>query len=130
MIKKKKLCVGCDKEQYIWKNDKGNRYCQICWNKIKYKDMKPKPRVKINPKSKKQIELDKIYFKLRIIYLDNHPNCEIALPNCTNQATEIHHTNGRQENYLIISTWKSSCRKCHTHIHEHPEEARELNLLI
>lgn len=129
MIKKKKLCAGCDKEQYIWKNDQGNKYCQICWNKIKYKDMKPKPRAKINPKSKKQIELDKIYLKLRIIYLEKHPNCEAALPECTGQATEVHHKSLRGENYLKIDTWLASCRTCHTWIHNSPEKARELGLL-
>jgi len=129
MIKKKKLCVGCDEEQYIWKNDKGNKYCQICWNKIKYKDMKPKIRTKINPKSKKQIQLDNIYLKLRKIFLTKHPNCQASLSNCTRQAIDVHHKSLRGENYLKVDTWLSTCRNCHTWIHENPKEARELNLL-
>ena len=33
MKAKKKTCSGCSEERFIWKNDKGNRYCQYCWTK-------------------------------------------------------------------------------------------------
>ena len=50
MKAKKKLCVGCKSEQYIWKNHSGNRYCKPCWHRIKDKvnSIKTKPVLKKN----------------------------------------------------------------------------------
>lgn len=129
---KKKICNSCETEQYIWKNHQGNKYCQYCWNKIKYDNDPPKPKIytAIKPKSKKQIALDNAYSKLRKKYLEEHPMCEIAISSdCTTQASEIHHTEYRGKNYLVISSWRSTCRACHNWVHSNPKEARELNLL-
>ncbi len=45
-------------------------------------------------------------------------------------ATDIHHMAGRYGgNYLNRDTWLPLCRSCHHWIHEHPKQARALNLL-
>ena len=50
---KKKLCNNCNTLQFIWKNDKGSKYCKYCWYKAKDSKTKPLARKPINPKSKK-----------------------------------------------------------------------------
>ena len=75
MKAKKKLCVGCKSEQYIWKNHSGNRYCKPCWHRIKDKvnSIKTKPVLKKNTKpikkvsSKMSVQLT-IYTKLRRVF--------------------------------------------------------------
>lgn len=130
MKPKLKTCSGCEQERVIWKNHEGEKYCKSCWAGIKYQGVKPKPRSKIKPKSKKQEKLDVVYSQLRRVFLEKNPNCQASLPGCTRKATEVHHKDGRQKNYLVIETWCASCRNCHVYIHNNPEEARELGLLI
>ena len=130
----KKICYGCDEEKAIWKNFEGNKYCQYCWNSIKYKKDPPKPKVQkpIAPKSKKQRILDSAYTKLRRIYLTNNPTCQACLPGCSGEATDIHHTYAganRSEYFLSVSTWLGVCRGCHDWIHANPKEARSMGLL-
>ena len=45
---KKKICSGCEEEKMIWKNHEGNKYCQYCWNKIKFEKDPPKPKKQKN----------------------------------------------------------------------------------
>ena len=60
MIKqKKKLCNNCNTEQFIWKNDKGSRYCKYCWYKSKESKVNKLIRKPINQKSKKRLVLDR-----------------------------------------------------------------------
>ena len=106
---KRKLCNNCNTEQFIWKNDKGSRYCKSCWYKAK-QTTKPLARKRINPKSKKM----------------QKPMCEAALPVCNGPSTDVHHKKGRGQYHLKVSTWLSVCRQCHNYIEEHPEEAIEL----
>jgi hypothetical protein len=127
MIKqKKKLCDVCNTDQFIWKNDKGNRYCKYCWYKTKEKVSKPLQRKPINKKSKKMRILDQAYTKLRRPFMEANPMCQAALPCCNGNSTDVHHKKGRNKYYLAVSTWLSVCRQCHTYIEEHPKEAREL----
>lgn len=126
MQQKKKLCNNCNTEQYIWKNDGGNRYCKSCWYKSKEKDSTPLKRKPINPKSKKMQILDDAYSKLRKKFLEQKPMCEAALPGCAGSSTDVHHKKGRGKYHLTVSTWLSVCRPCHMYIEEHPTEAQEL----
>tara|TARA_R100000479_G_C6341500_1_gene185507 strand:- start:146 stop:553 length:408 start_codon:yes stop_codon:yes gene_type:complete len=124
---KKKLCNNCNTMQFIWKNDKGNRYCKYCWHKRKEPDSKPlKVRKPINPKSKKMQAIDQAYSKIRKKFMLNKPVCEAGLPGCTVEATDVHHKKGRGQYHLDVNTWLSVCRSCHTWIEEHPKEAIEL----
>lgn len=129
MEKKKKYCSGCDSEQYIWKNDSGNRYCKNCWGKIQSKDPDHKVIPQVSAKRKK---LDAEYLQLRAKHLEKHPLCEIKVASCTNFATDIHHKfagSNRDAFYLIQSTWAVTCRSCHRYIHDNPAEARTMGWL-
>ena len=129
-MKKLKVCSGCEKESVIWKNHEGNKYCQYCWNKVKSDD--PEHKYVIPQVSEKRKKQDAEYLKLRARFLTEKPMCEIGLPGCTMNATDVHHTRSGEERsvyYLIQSTWLSSCRNCHHHIHMNPAEARTMGWL-
>jgi hypothetical protein len=118
---KKKLCTGCNSEEYIWKNDKGSRYCKSCWYKLK----EEKPSIK--KVSVKKSQEDAVYSKLRKDYLCSRPFCQASIPGkCTTNATDVHHKKGRGKYYLITPTWLAVCRSCHEWIETHPEQAKEL----
>jgi len=70
--------------------------------------------------------IDLAYTKLRKKFMEEKPMCEAALPGCTGQSTDVHHKKGRGQYHLMVSTWLSVCRHCHTYIEEHPAEAIEL----
>jgi hypothetical protein len=131
MQAKLKTCYGCGEQKRIWKNDSGNKYCQQCWNRVKFEDNPPKPkdRKAIAKKSAKMKAKDAIYSKLRVIYLNAHPMCEIAKPGCTGQATDVHHKSYRGANHNNLKTWMSACRHCHDWVHANPKESRKLGFL-
>ena len=135
MQAKKKLCIGCNTEQYIWKNYEGGKYCKDCWSCHKSKDNESqKPKLtpsssKLKQKSDKQKAIDKAYSLMRKEYLTKHPMCQIKLPGCTGQATDIHHTEYRGIKTLAQATWLAVCRTCHDWCHANPKEARELGYL-
>ena len=139
-----KECYGCRKPSVIWKNHEGFRYCKNCWschqsNLVAQKptenlipvvlpNVKKRPRIKL--KSEKQKALDKAYLLMRKEYMDKNPLCNVKVSkDCFFNATDIHHMEGRGERTLTQLTWISTCRPCHTWIHEHPEEARILGFL-
>lgn len=132
---KMKICSGCGEEKVIWKNHEGEKYCQYCWNRIKFNEDPPvpKPRTPINPKSKKQVALDSAYTKLRKIFLIQNQMCQAHLPGCQGGATDVHHTHSgadRSKYYLVVDTWMAVCRSCHNHIHfVDPKGARENGFL-
>lgn len=124
-----KTCNGCAEQKVIWKNHEGGKYCQYCWQAIKFKKEGFKPRIQkqIPAKSKKRAELDKIYSQLRKLYFVDHPMCEAALPGkCQGEACDIHHKKGRGKYYLVVDTWMAVCRECHQWIELHPPEATEM----
>jgi len=135
MESKKKLCKGCDKEQFIWKSHGRYKYCKSCWLRVKPKKplvqipLKSK-RSAIRKKSSKMSALDTVYFKLRKNFLYRYPLCGAALPKCTSQSTDVHHMKGRGKYYNNVTTWLSVCRTCHDWIETHPIEAEELGLSI
>jgi hypothetical protein len=119
MNKKKKMCAGCNTEQYIWKTVGRDRYCKDCAAHLG-------PTKKIPTKSVKKASEDLVYSKLRVDYLTRFPVCKAALPSCTTVATDVHHKAGRGKYYLITTTWLPVCRKCHTWIENNPDGAKEL----
>lgn len=130
MKAKKKHCVGCETDQFIWKNDKGNKYCKFCWMRNSKKPLKQKKFTPLKFKSKKMIVIDAAYTKFRRDFLEDKPLCEAHLDGCNLQSTDVHHKKGRGEYHLIVNTWLSVCRQCHTWIEEHPKEAIELGYSI
>lgn len=127
MKQKLKICNKCQEPKVIFKNHEGNRYCQYCWARLKLElpNNKSKPTVVRQPiarVSAKKAKKDRIYNGKRIIFLLEHPNCEINLPGiCTHKATDVHHTysgSDRDKYYLDITTWKAGCRPCHNYVHD------------
>ncbi len=135
MKAKRKLCVGCGKEQFIWKSEGRYKYCKKCWlTKVPTKSLSRKPlkpsKKPIRHKSSKMNALDTVYSKLRTHYLQQYPLCQASLPGCTKQSTDIHHKKGRGKYHNDPTTWLSVCRSCHDWIETHPIEAQELGFSI
>lgn len=73
--------------------------------------------------SKKRSDALIVYRKLRKIYLESNPVCEICHEA---NSTEIHHKMGRGANLNRIDEFLSVCRNCHkTKVHDQPNEARK-----
>jgi hypothetical protein len=130
MKSKKKMCSGCETEQYIWKSIGREKYCQRCAALLRTGETNQLKRTPLSPKSSKKAKEDNVYTLLRKDYLTQHPVCEARLPSCTGQATDIHHKKGRGKYYLITSTWMSACRTCHEWIETNPAEAQEMGFTI
>ena len=135
MKAKRKLCVGCGKEQFIWKSEGRYKYCKACWlTKVPTKPIKRTPlkpaQKPMRHKSSKMTALDTVYSKLRVNYLEQYPLCCASLPKCTKNSTDIHHKKGRDKYHNDPTTWLSVCRTCHDWIETHPTEAIELGLSI
>lgn len=138
MKTKNKLCDGCGELKPIWKNEFSEgvrkRYCKYCWScQTKAKTVKPTTSSKtLRTRSPHRSKEEALYLKKRLDFLYYHPKCQASIPNrCSHNATDVHHKNGRTNERLNDEEhWLSVCRGCHDWIHSHPEEARQLNLLI
>ena len=114
-------CAGCNELKHIWKSHVKEKYCQPCWYQIdKPKSIKP-------ASTKMQATMDE-YSKKRKAYLALFSTCQATLVDCTGQATDVHHMEGRGENHNKINTWLAVCRNCHRWITDNSKEAIELNL--
>jgi hypothetical protein len=83
----------------------------------------------INKVSDSQKAKNKIYNKIRPIFLDNHKICQAKLHGCTVASREVHHKKGRiGKNFLDITTWLAVCPNCHRWIEANPEAAKSLGL--
>jgi len=132
MTPKKKICSGCNTEQYIWKRHQGEPYCKHCWSCHKSDDSPQKPKNIIPLVSSKKKKQDQEYLKLREKYLSDYDLCMVVVSGCSHKATDVHHTyagSNRAAFYLVQSTWKAVCRNCHDWIHAHPQEARLMGWL-
>lgn len=123
MIPKKKICSGCNEFKFIQKRINGKPFCSYCATK-------KSPPKKIKTRSKKKETQDLEYSKLRTEFLELNTHCKVGTGACTGLATEVHHKSYRGINYLNVSSWIATCRKCHKWIHENPIDARTLKLLI
>ena len=96
---------------------------------------KPIARSPLKRVSKKRAKENRMYLARATAFKLAHPKCEVWLPlNLTNPICEgftqdIHHVFGRGKYLLVESTWLPVCRACHRYIHDHPDQARTLNLL-
>lgn len=142
--RKFKICFGCEKERYIWKNNQGHKYCIDCWNKIKVTESKkpltsvafklidfskttPKKSYKIRPISDNRKEALKKYKRLRDKFLLENNICQF--PGCTCKEVTLHHMAGRQGSFLTDKRWfKALCWPHHNYVEEHPDEAISLGL--
>jgi len=127
-----KKCKHCQKE--FDKRAPIDTYCSVQCNidakaqrDAKKLNKKPQPRIK--PVSDKRKKQNSAYLLARKIFLmeDDNKYCPVN----GSLATEIHHTNGREnERLLDREYWLAVSREGHIWIHEHPEEARENGWLI
>lgn len=91
---------------------------------------KPKLRKRINPASARARERHAQYSTARRKFLKDHPVCQVKFDGCSKVATEVHHKNGRRGKRLTDeSGFVASCRACHAHIHNHPDQARKRGVL-
>ncbi len=89
----------------------------------------PKKKVRrIAPVSEKRKVENEEYFRLREIFLREHPNCECGRA-CSRKSLEVHHRKGRGKYLLAVGTWLAVARVCHRWITENPKEAAELGLI-
>lgn len=89
-----------------------------------------KPNKPIKKVSVKRAELNKKYLILRKEFLKEHPMCMVK--GCEFQSRDIHHTydgSDRSKYFLVTDTWMAVCRVCHSWIHEHSIESKNLGYL-
>ena len=85
----------------------------------------------LSPKSKKQIDRDIAYAKLRKSWLPDHPKCEANLTGCQKGANQVHHMQGRSGELLTdTSKWLAVCHNCHRWITDNSSEAILLGLSL
>lgn len=89
-------------------------------------------RSPLRRQSTKRAAQQRLYTRLRLDYLEQHPDCQIGplrgLP--AHQATDIHHQRGRIQGLLCDTRhWLSCCRECHEFCHSSPREARRIGAL-
>lgn len=90
---------------------------------------KREPRAKPRPVSKKREEINKEYFKLVEQFKNDNPECKAKVsPLCTGYTEDPHHTRGRGEYLLDVSTWLPVCRNCHIWIGDNTAEAMKRGL--
>ena len=124
MMARFKICADEDCLKTFRPYSSIEKYCSYqCFNKNK-KPSKPKAKAKpINSKSKARKELDKIYLKLRKIYLRRPENKYCAVYK-DKFATEVHHKAGRTGKlYLYVPYWLPVSSEGHTWIHNNPKKA-------
>lgn len=63
--------------------------------------------------SEKKADKLKPYAVLRRNYLKENPVCEMFLPGCDGDSSEIHHCSMSELDFLEMSTWKAACAPCH-----------------
>jgi hypothetical protein len=81
------------------------------------------PLKKVSDKRQKELTQ---YSKLSKAFLALHPLCEIKLPGCTVQATEVHHGAGRENGRLLkVEDFVAGCHHCHMIVTEKSKEAIE-----
>ncbi len=80
---------------------------------LKRTPIKKKP-YKIKPIAKKRIKQNEQYAIEREKFLAKNDECQIKAPGiCSYSALVIHHTNGREnERLLIVEDWLASCPEC------------------
>lgn len=102
-----------------------DKYCSL---KCKEKNSKStKKKSYIQPISKKRLAELALYREVRDAYRLRFPYCEV----CGENATEVHHKNGRTNDRLYDDKYfLSVCRPCHVKLHLNPKESREKGYLI
>jgi hypothetical protein len=96
----------------------GGGYCKA------HQYHRKKNRIDNNKPNSRDLK-DVKYFELRKKYLETHKRCMINSPECTQDATVIHHTRGRGIYYLMTETWMPACKRCNNYVESHDQWATE-----
>lgn len=91
--------------------------------KVNSEKTKPIRFKSIEKISARQEEKLKIYYKIRVLFLELFTECEAKLPGCQHIATEIHHREGRGKYLLTIKKFLPVCRCCHDQIGDSSEKS-------
>jgi len=76
--------------------------------------------------SKKRSAQVRTYSKIRKEFLEENPYCQARIPECTIQATQVHHKAGREGDRLNdTSRFLAVCDSCHKWIELNPLKAKE-----
>jgi len=129
MKTKLKLCSGCQTMKVIWKSKtkEHGMLCKDCSNKLSNKTLiknLPESKVIREPISKlsdKEKKRQALYSVLKKEFMKTHGSCEVKLIGCLGKATDVHHLYfgaDRYGHFLDSTTWKSTCRNCHSTIHD------------
>ena len=126
-----KICADEDCLQTFTPYTSTQRYCSYqCLIKNKKVHKPLLKRNKISKKSKKQKELDRLYFQLRKIFL-NKPENKFCAVYPDKLATEVHHKAGRTGKlYLYVKFWLAVSVEGHAFINENPAKAYKKGWLI
>ena len=129
---KLKHCDTCSRDQVIWKNHGGKRYCRQCWSAHEgTRPKKPTAGKPISPRSPKRKAAERTYLLRNREFTAAHPICQAHLTGCTTYTTEVHHKAGRVGDLLLDeSLWLAVCRSCHAWIELNPLEAKEKGFSI
>lgn len=77
--------------------------------------------------SLKRSKLLALYRAAATQYKKDSPTCAI----CASRPTQdVHHIAGRGPYLLDQETWIPVCRPCHSWIHDHPGQARQMGYLV
>lgn len=94
--------------------------------KAEAKSMIPKPAIKKVSDKRKEQNIE--YFALVEQFKKDNPKCMARIDGCTRSTEDPHHSRGRGEYLLDVSTWIPVCRNCHIYIEQHPLDAQKRNL--
>lgn len=121
MIKiKDGLCVECKDGKP--KPCIGKREKALCQNH--YNNKLRAASGPINKVSDSKKEDDKIYAKLRVVFLADNYFCVACTDGIKRRAVHVHHTKGRGIYYLDPRTWFPICELCHTKAELNPNDAK------
>lgn len=87
-----------------------------------------KRRTALKRVSDKRRRENRVYLKLRKVFLEENPICQMRVKCDGAPSTQVHHTRGRGIWYLIVKYWKASCLDCHDWENTHRNQAVALGL--
>jgi predicted HNH restriction endonuclease len=81
-------------------------------------------RGKIKRESKKRAKQNRQYKPIQRKFLRENPVCDLKLPGCTGNSTQVHHAAGRENDRLLrVEDFKAACSNCHKIATEHSRQA-------
>lgn len=107
------LCASCN-------HNRRKGQSKIIKDALKFAQVKRSipTRKKIAKVSAKRVGQNKAYLKLRAEFMEKHPDCQGKLEGCEGNATECHHSGGRQgERLNDVTKFIALCSSCHFAVH-------------